>query len=47
MHKLKPERFGQDIRQRFFTVREARHWTKLLREVTQCPSLEISEDVIV
>ena len=45
MHKLKPERFRQDIRQRFFTMREARHWTRLPREVMRCPSLEISKVV--
>ena len=39
--KLKEDRFTLSIRRRFFTVRVARHWNKLTREVVDAPSLEV------
>ncbi|KAK4824094.1 hypothetical protein QYF61_010605 [Mycteria americana] len=40
-HKLKHRRCHMNIRKDFFTVRVAKHWNKLLREVVDSPSLEI------
>ena len=37
--KLKKDRFGLDIGKKFFTVRVARHWNRLPREVVAAPSL--------
>ena len=39
--KLKRERFRQDIRKKFFTIRVVRHWHRLPREVVGALSLEI------
>ena len=38
--KLEEGRFRLDIRKKFFTVRVARHWNRLLNEVVHAPSLE-------
>jgi len=38
--KLKEGRFRLDIRKKFFTTREVKHWNRLLREVLDVPSLE-------
>ncbi|KFQ98066.1 hypothetical protein Y956_10906, partial [Nipponia nippon] len=38
--KLKEGRFRLDIRKKFFTVRVAKHWHRLPREVVDAPSLE-------
>ncbi|KFV60783.1 hypothetical protein N341_00362, partial [Tyto alba] len=38
--KLKEGRFRVDIRKKFFTVREVKHWDRLPREVVDAPSLE-------
>ncbi|KFQ10447.1 hypothetical protein N329_08500, partial [Haliaeetus albicilla] len=38
--KLKAGRFKLDIRKKFFTMREVKHWHRLPREVVDVPSLE-------
>ena len=39
--ELKEGRSRLDIRKKFFTVRLARHWKKLPREVVDAPSLAV------
>ena len=39
--KLKEGRFRLDTRKKFFTVRVARHWDRLPREVVDAPSVEL------
>jgi len=36
----KDSRFGLDRRKKFFTMRVAKHWNRLSREVVDVPSLE-------
>ena len=38
--KLKEGRFRLDRRKKYFTVRVARHWNRLPRDVVDAPSLE-------
>ncbi|KFV45137.1 hypothetical protein N341_09735, partial [Tyto alba] len=38
--KLKEGRFRLDISKKFFTMRVAKHWKRLPREVVDAPSLE-------
>ncbi|KFV56001.1 hypothetical protein N341_00314, partial [Tyto alba] len=38
--KLKEDRFRQDIRKKFFTMRVVKHWHRLPREAVDVPSLE-------
>ena len=35
--KLKEDRFGLDIRKKFFTMRKVKHWKRLPREVVDAP----------
>lgn len=39
--KLLQKTFGLAIRKHFFTVRVARHWNRLPRELVKSPSLEV------
>ena len=39
--KLKEGRFRLDIRMKFLTQREVRHWHRLPREAVDAPSLEV------
>ncbi|EMP35368.1 hypothetical protein UY3_07330 [Chelonia mydas] len=39
--KLQPGRYRVDFRKNFLSVRVAKHWNKLPREVVESPSLEI------
>ena len=41
MTKLKERRFGLDVRRKFFTHRELRHWHGLPEEAMAAPSLEM------
>ena len=38
--KLEGDRFGLDIRRKFFTVTMLRYWKRLSRKVVHVPSLE-------
>jgi len=38
--KLREDRFQLDIRKKFFTIRVAKHWKRLPREVVGAQSLE-------
>jgi len=38
--KLREGRYRLDIRKKFFTMKVAKHWHRLLREVVEAPSLE-------
>jgi len=39
--KLKESRFRSEIRKKFFTLRVARYWHRLAREVVAAPSLAV------
>ncbi|KFV11429.1 hypothetical protein N340_09118, partial [Tauraco erythrolophus] len=39
--ELKERRFRLDIKEKFFTLRVAKHWNRLPREVVDAPSLEV------
>ncbi|KFQ24292.1 hypothetical protein N332_02907, partial [Mesitornis unicolor] len=39
-NKLEHRRFNLNIRKNFFNVKVPEHWTRLLREVVESPSLE-------
>jgi len=41
--KLEESRSRLDIRKKFFTVRVARHWSRLPSNVVDAPSLEASK----
>ena len=41
--KLEESRSRLDIRKKFFTVRVARHWSRLPSKVVDAPSLEASK----
>ena len=38
---LREGRFRLDIRKKFFAMRALKHWSRLLREVADAPSLEV------
>jgi len=40
--ELRGARFRLDIRKIFFTMKVMKHWSRLLREVAEAPSLETS-----
>jgi len=40
-YKLKEGRFRLAIRKKFFTMRVVKHWTRLLREAVDAPSVEV------
>lgn len=40
-HKLNYKKFHLNMRKKFFTLRMAKHWNRLLRKVVESPSLEI------
>ncbi|RMC06830.1 hypothetical protein DUI87_16278 [Hirundo rustica rustica] len=41
--KLKEEKFGLDVKKKFFTVKVMKHWKKLPREAVDILSLEVSK----
>lgn len=42
-YKLKEREFNLGIRNKFFTVRMARHWNRLPRQVVNTPTLAVSK----
>ncbi|KAK4819704.1 hypothetical protein QYF61_010798 [Mycteria americana] len=46
-HKLLQGKFHLDIRKEFFTVREIKLWSKLPRELVECPLLERALDNLI